>query len=322
MATITASSTRCSSRACSAPAPRRARCRWRRAFRPPRCRTWSCSTTARPQTLQWVREHAEDLAAVLVEPVQSRHPSLQPFEFLRECADHRSRRHRLRLDEVVTGFRVHPGGIQALVGIRADLATYGKVVGGGLPIGILAGSAQLHGRARRRHVALSAMLPSRKWASPSSPAPSCAIRWSWPRRCAVLAAPEGRRSAAAGAARRTHGGAGRGAERSCSPPHGLPTQRRELLELVLLQHSQRASARAACSSIICVCAAFTSRTASPASSRPRTRTPTSRSIYEAFRDSLAELSAVGILGRPLTAQPAPCRAGQAAMPPPPRARSR
>ena len=42
-------------------------------------------------------------------------------------------------DEVVTGFRVHPGGCQALFGIRADLATYGKVVAGGMPMGILAG---------------------------------------------------------------------------------------------------------------------------------------------------------------------------------------
>ncbi len=41
----------------------------------------------------------------------------------------------------MTGFRVHPGGVQALFGIRADLATYGKVVGGGMPIGILAGRA-------------------------------------------------------------------------------------------------------------------------------------------------------------------------------------
>ncbi|HEV2268384.1 MAG TPA: amino acid adenylation domain-containing protein [Steroidobacteraceae bacterium] len=95
-----------------------------------------------PASLQWVRENIDDLAAVVVEPVQSRHPSLQPFEFLREIR-------RITeeagvcfvMDEVVTGFRTHPGGIQALAGVRADLATYGKVVGGGLPIGILAGKA-------------------------------------------------------------------------------------------------------------------------------------------------------------------------------------
>ena len=46
----------------------------------------------------------------------------------------------LIFDEVVTGFRTHSGGMQELYGIRADLATYGKVVAGGLPVGVLAGS--------------------------------------------------------------------------------------------------------------------------------------------------------------------------------------
>src|SRR5690606_33892155 len=45
----------------------------------------------------------------------------------------------LVFDEIVTGFRAHPGGTQALFGVQADLATYGKVIGGGLPIGIIAG---------------------------------------------------------------------------------------------------------------------------------------------------------------------------------------
>src|SRR5207237_2539452 len=48
----------------------------------------------------------------------------------------------LIFDEVVTGFRVHPGGCQALFEIRADLATYGKVLAGGMPIGVLAGKSQ------------------------------------------------------------------------------------------------------------------------------------------------------------------------------------
>ena len=98
---------------------------------------------ATPATLTWLRAHAEELAAVVVEPVQSRHPSLQPFEFLREVRSITAAAGAaFVLDEVVTGFRTHPGGIQALAGVRADLVTYGKVVGGGLPIGILAGSAQ------------------------------------------------------------------------------------------------------------------------------------------------------------------------------------
>ena len=73
--------------------------------------------------------------------MQSRQPDLQPREFLRELrAITEKSETALIFDEVVTGFRVHPGGAQALFGIQADLATYGKVVGGGLPIGLVAGS--------------------------------------------------------------------------------------------------------------------------------------------------------------------------------------
>lgn len=48
----------------------------------------------------------------------------------------------LIFDEIVTGFRAHLGGAQALFGVVTDIATYGKVIGGGLPIGIVAGKAQ------------------------------------------------------------------------------------------------------------------------------------------------------------------------------------
>ncbi len=97
---------------------------------------------ATPESLQWVRDNAHELAAVIVEPVQSRHPALRPVEFLRELREITAASGTAFVfDEVVTGFRVHPGGMQAVFGIRADLATYGKVVGGGLPIGVLAGKA-------------------------------------------------------------------------------------------------------------------------------------------------------------------------------------
>ena len=93
-----------------------------------------------PDSLDWIRAHAHELAAVLVEPVQSRHPALQPRAFLHELrAITEASGTALIFDEVVTGFRLHPGGAQGLFGVRADLATYGKVLGGGLPIGILAG---------------------------------------------------------------------------------------------------------------------------------------------------------------------------------------
>ncbi len=94
-----------------------------------------------PESLEVIRQRADEIAAVLVEPVQSRHPELRPVEFLREVRRITQLSGScLIFDEVVTGFRTHSGGMQALYDIRADLATYGKVVAGGLPVGVLAGS--------------------------------------------------------------------------------------------------------------------------------------------------------------------------------------
>ncbi|MFN0185513.1 MAG: amino acid adenylation domain-containing protein [Aquabacterium sp.] len=92
------------------------------------------------ESLRIIRERADDIAAVLVEPVQSRRPDFQPAAFLRELRSLTQQAGSLLIfDEVVTGFRVHPQGAQGHFGIRADLATYGKVVGGGFPIGVIAG---------------------------------------------------------------------------------------------------------------------------------------------------------------------------------------
>ena len=92
------------------------------------------------ETLRIIRERAHELAAVLVEPVQSRRPEFVPIEFLKAVrAITETSGTALIFDEVITGFRSHPGGTQALFGIRADMATYGKVVGAGLPIGVIAG---------------------------------------------------------------------------------------------------------------------------------------------------------------------------------------
>ncbi len=93
-----------------------------------------------PESLAIIRERASTIAAVLVEPVQSRRPDFQPREFLEELRAIPSDAGALLIfDEVVTGFRSHPRGAQAMLGIDADLASYGKVVGGGFPIGVIAG---------------------------------------------------------------------------------------------------------------------------------------------------------------------------------------
>lgn len=92
------------------------------------------------ESLEFIRANADDLAAVLVEPVQSRRPDFQPVEFLKEVRDiTKASGTCLIFDEVITGFRSAPGGVQELFGIRADLGTYGKVIGGGMPIGAVAG---------------------------------------------------------------------------------------------------------------------------------------------------------------------------------------
>ncbi|MGE5451537.1 MAG: amino acid adenylation domain-containing protein [Acidobacteriota bacterium] len=92
--------------------------------------------------LQVLRDRGHELAAIMIEPIQNRYPTLQPREFvqaLRHIADQAGC--ALIFDEVVTGFRVAPGGAQEFYGVRADIATYGKIIGGGLPFAAIAGSA-------------------------------------------------------------------------------------------------------------------------------------------------------------------------------------
>lgn len=96
------------------------------------------------ETLELIKKHASEIAAVIVEPVQSRRPEFQPREFLHELRRiTRDQEIVMVFDEVVTGFRCAPGGAQAHFGVEADLATYGKVLGGGLPIGVVAGRSAL-----------------------------------------------------------------------------------------------------------------------------------------------------------------------------------
>jgi amino acid adenylation domain-containing protein len=96
-----------------------------------------------PESLRIIRERAGEIAAVMVEPVQSRRPDFQPREFLQELREITREAGALYIfDEVVTGFRAHPRGAQGHFGIQADLASYGKVVGGGFPIGVIAGKRE------------------------------------------------------------------------------------------------------------------------------------------------------------------------------------
>ena len=96
-----------------------------------------------PESLQVIKDRIDEIAAVLVEPVQSRRPDFQPREFLQSLRELTTQHGALFIwDEVVTGFRIHPRGAQGHFGIQADLASYGKVVGGGFPIGVIAGKRE------------------------------------------------------------------------------------------------------------------------------------------------------------------------------------
>lgn len=95
------------------------------------------------EALKYIEEQGGELAAVLVEPIQSRHPDLRPREFVKNLREVTERKGILLLfDEVINGFRNGLGGAQAYYGIKADLVAYGKVIGGGYPIGVFGGKAK------------------------------------------------------------------------------------------------------------------------------------------------------------------------------------
>jgi glutamate-1-semialdehyde 2,1-aminomutase len=91
------------------------------------------------------RERGKEIACVIVEPVAGNMNLVLPrpgfLESLRKaCSEHGA---VLLFDEVMTGFRVALGGAQARYGIRPDLTTLGKVIGGGLPVGAFGGRREI-----------------------------------------------------------------------------------------------------------------------------------------------------------------------------------
>ncbi|HTO55566.1 MAG TPA: aminotransferase class III-fold pyridoxal phosphate-dependent enzyme [Myxococcota bacterium] len=118
-----------------------------------------------PASLEVIRQRAHEIAAVLVNPVQSFHPNAPPpndavlltsevrktesssdsygawlRELRRVC---REANVPLILDEVYSGFRLAPGGAQERFGVDADFVVYGKTVAGGMPIGVVCGKRDL-----------------------------------------------------------------------------------------------------------------------------------------------------------------------------------
>jgi glutamate-1-semialdehyde 2,1-aminomutase len=109
----------------------------------------SNTLSAEFNNLSTIKEHfnstPDDIAAVIVEPIAGNMGVIPPeADFLKGLKDICSEYGALLIfDEVMTGFRVHPGGAQALYGIIPDLSTFGKIIGGGLPVGAYGGKSKI-----------------------------------------------------------------------------------------------------------------------------------------------------------------------------------
>ncbi len=92
-----------------------------------------------------VEEHNGDIAAIIIEPVAGNMGCIPPqeafLEGLRRICDEENI--VFIVDEVMTGFRLAAGGAQEKLNINADLVTYGKVIGGGLPVGAFGGKKEI-----------------------------------------------------------------------------------------------------------------------------------------------------------------------------------
>lgn len=93
-------------------------------------------------------EHGDQIAAIILEPVAGNMGCVLPeagfLQGLRDLCDEHGA--LLIFDEVMTGFRLGPGGAQQRFGIEADLVTYGKVIGAGLPVGAFGGRKEIMDR--------------------------------------------------------------------------------------------------------------------------------------------------------------------------------
>ena len=94
---------------------------------------------------QLFKEYPDEIAAIIIEPVAGNMGCIPPvpgfLEGLRSLCDQFNT--LLIFDEVMTGFRLAKGGAQELLGIKADIVTFGKVLGGGLPVGAFAAKNEI-----------------------------------------------------------------------------------------------------------------------------------------------------------------------------------
>ncbi len=107
--------------------------------------TLTCAFNDLDAVKKLVAENKNQIAAIIVEPVVGNMGCILPnngfLEALRNICDQENM--LLIFDEVMTGFRLAKGGAQELLNIKADLVTYGKVIGGGMPVGAFGGRLEI-----------------------------------------------------------------------------------------------------------------------------------------------------------------------------------
>lgn len=107
--------------------------------------TLTCAYNDLPAVEQLVAEHKDEIAAIIIEPVAGNMGCILPqpgfLQGLRTICD----QHGIIfiMDEVMTGFRLAAGGAQERLQVNADLVTYGKVIGGGMPVGAFGGKKEI-----------------------------------------------------------------------------------------------------------------------------------------------------------------------------------
>ncbi|OQP47050.1 glutamate-1-semialdehyde-2,1-aminomutase [Niastella yeongjuensis] len=107
--------------------------------------TLTCAYNDLDAVKQLVAEHHNEIAAIIIEPVAGNMGCILPqegfLEGLRAICDLQGI--VFIMDEVMTGFRLAPGGAQERLKVNADLVTYGKVIGGGMPVGAFGGKKEI-----------------------------------------------------------------------------------------------------------------------------------------------------------------------------------
>ncbi|MEK6618478.1 MAG: glutamate-1-semialdehyde 2,1-aminomutase, partial [Nitrospirota bacterium] len=98
-----------------------------------------------PTVQRLIQANHQNLACVIVEPIAGNMGVVPPGDDFLPSLRELTRAHGILLifDEVITGFRVHYGGAQALYGVKPDLTCLGKIIGGGLPVGAYGGAREI-----------------------------------------------------------------------------------------------------------------------------------------------------------------------------------